>query len=173
MKRAFSLFELIIVILLLGVIYTIFLPKLDFSQKTTDNLTLSNIKEYLLTFDYNKSLALKCIDSTYECYVSVDGKIKEDILITGLFKQRPDVYSYDKEQNRLEFSRMELDTFEEHEVIFELKFNSNRKSKDLIVETSSSVFVFNALYLKPIKYEYLNDVQDGFENLVTEVKNAF
>jgi len=173
MKKAFSLFELIIVILLLGVIYAIFLPKLNFKPEHEQKLSLSNIKEYLLTFDYKETLSLKCIEDTYECYVSIDGSIKKDTVVKNLFNNRPDVYSYDTEQDRLEFARLELDTFEEHEVVFELQFNKYKKMRDLIVETQDDIYVFNALYLKPLKYEYLNDVQEQIQNLTSEVRNAF
>lgn len=173
MKKAFSLFELIVVIILIGIIYAVFLPKLSTVQKKNESLTLLNIKEYLLSLPYKNTLSLKCIEESYECYINIDGVIKNDLTIKNLFKDKPEVYSYDKELERLEFARLELDTFEEFGVVFELSLNKDRKTQDVVVETTNGVYVFNSLYLKPVKYEYINDVQNNFEDMITEVKDAF
>ena len=93
--------------------------------------------------------------------------------IEKFFKQKPDVYEYDKDEKKLEFKELRVDNFN-YEVIFELKINSDYKINEFIIDTlNNEVFVFNSIFTKPKIYKTLRDSYEVFEANKTEVKDAF
>ena len=175
-KKAFTLFELMIVVLLVSIMYYFALSNnfigLNQNVKKT---SLENLKSYLLSFEFEKTVAIKCVDDEeFTCLVFVDGEIVKDLVVENLFKDKPDVYEYTSEQNRIEFNDLRFfDTHEDFNVVFEYGINEDMKSEDLVVDTGEAVYVLNSLYLKPLKYKYLHEVLDGFEDRLSEVKDAF
>lgn len=77
LKRAFTLLELIIVVLIIGVVYT--LAIVNFSDKKTavDSLSLSNLQAYMKSLGYEKSARFICLDDCSRCDMIVDGKNTE------------------------------------------------------------------------------------------------
>ncbi len=174
MKRAFSLLELTVVILLLSVIYALFLPQINsVANKKDSTITLNNLKEYLLLQEYKQELTFSCIEGNYDCYVHVDGVLIDRLTLKQFFKNIPDVYSYDKQMKRIEFEPLKFDTYEEFDVIFALKFNKKRRHKDLVIESDDGVFVFNSLFESVKRFEYLTEVVEDIQNIENEVKSAF
>ena len=167
--------ELVIVIVLVSIMYYFVLSN-NFrkDEKSKEGLSLLNLKSYLLTFDFEDSASIKCIQSDdYDCYVFLDNKVEKDLIIKNLFKEKPSIYEYTKAQDSVEFNDLKLDTFEEFGVIFEYGINSDMKTRDLIVDTGEKIYVFNSMYDKPIELKYLYQVLDNIENRISEVKDVF
>lgn len=173
MKQAFSLFELLIVIILISLLYSIFVPKLSFEQKQNTQITIMTLKSYLLNQTFEEELTFSCLEDNLECYVHADGKLLTSKTIKGLFKTIPDVYSYDKKMRRLRFSDLKFDTFEDFKVIFSLRFNKKGLHNEVVVETDNGVFVLSNITSNAKRFDYLNDVLEDMQLLENEVKNAF
>ena len=174
-KKSFTLMELVIVIVLVSIMYYFVLSNnFESDNKRKEGLSLINLKSYLLSFDFKNSASIKCIESDdYDCYVFLDNKLEKDLSIKNLFKDKPSIYEYTKEQDRMEFGNLKLDTFEEFNVVFEYSIGADMKSKDFILDTGEKIYVFNSIYNKPIQLKYLYEVLDSFENRVSEVKDVF
>jgi len=74
LKKAFSLIELLIVILIIGIVYTISVGNFKKVKDDSVKLTLGNLKEYLQTLPYEKSAEILCLDDCSECNILVDGE---------------------------------------------------------------------------------------------------
>ncbi|MCK5293960.1 MAG: prepilin-type N-terminal cleavage/methylation domain-containing protein [Arcobacteraceae bacterium] len=172
-KQAFTLIEIIIVVIIIGIVYYFSLSNLNVNSLVKrDNVVLINIKQKLLKYDFNDNVTLKCIKDGKLCYIFVDG-VQEEKSIENLFKQKPTVYTYDKNLDLIEFEDLEFERLESYEVCFEYSINKYQKSKDMVVEVDDKVYIFNSIDKKPTIIEYLSDVSIYFEDKENEVKDAF
>ena len=78
-KHAFTLIELLIVIIIMGVIYTLAINNFSALSDKSAKLTMKNLKEYLLSSQYDKSARLLCLDNCQECALYIDGNKTKDI----------------------------------------------------------------------------------------------
>lgn len=174
-KKAFTLIELIIVIILISTTYFLVFANNTFKMKKDEKkVTLLNLKEYLLNnFEFEKELSFLCIEENFSCYMKIDGILNKDFKITKFFKTKPDIYEYKKDERKVEFEELRVDNTN-HNVIFELKINSDYKTNEFIADTlDSGVFVFNSIFTKPKIYKSLYESMDTFKINQEEVKNAF
>lgn len=174
-KKAFTLIELIIVIILISTTYFLVFSNSTFKMKEDEKkMTLSNLKEYLLNnFEFEKELSFLCIEENFSCYIKIDGILNKDFKITKFFKIKPNIYEYNSDERKVEFEELRVDNVN-HNVIFELKINSDYKTNEFIADTlDSEIFVFNSIFTKPKIYKFLYESMDTFKINQEEVKNAF
>lgn len=174
-KKAFTLIELIIVIVLISTTYFLVFSNNSFSVKKNEKiLDLLNLKEYLLNnFEFEKELSFLCIEDDFSCYVKKDGILNKDFKVTNFLKIKPDIYEYNSDERKVKFVELRVDNTN-HNVIFELKINSDYKTNEFITDTlDSGVFVFNSIFTKPKIYKSLNESFEVFNINKTKVKDAF
>jgi len=172
-KRAVTLFEIILAIILVGIIYSFALS--SFTNKkiiNTDNITLVNLKQKLLDYDYENNIAIKCIADDFECFIFVDNILQKET-ITTLFKNKPTVYEYDNKLNEKEFSPLELEKLQRYDIVFQYSCNKYKQCTEQIVEYNDKVYIYNDIHKKPIIIKYLNDIDIYFQDKINEVKDAF
>jgi len=73
-KRAFSLIELLIVIVIIGVVYTLAITNMNKLSDPKEKLTLLTLKEYLLSFSDAKRVKLLCLDDCSNCDILADNE---------------------------------------------------------------------------------------------------
>ena len=174
-KKAFTLIELIIVIVLISTTYFLVFSNNSFSLKKSEKiLDLFNLKEYLLNnFEFEKELSFLCIEDDFSCYIKKDGILDKDFKVTNFFKTKPDIYEYNSDERKVEFEELRVDNAN-HDVIFELKINSDYKTNEFMADTlNSEIFVFNSIFTKPKIYKSLNESFEVFNINKTKVKDAF
>lgn len=174
-KRAFTLIELIIVILIISTTYLLIFSNSSFSIKNQEEkITLYTLKDFLLkNFRFENNISFLCVEEKFTCYVKVDDRLQKNFKITNFFKKRPDIYEYSKKEKILEFKELRIDNFN-YEVIFELKINSDYKINEFILDTlENEVYVFNSIFTKPKIYKSLNESFEVFNINKTKVEDAF
>lgn len=174
MKNAFSFFELLVVLFLVGIVYGVFFSNFNFKlDKKNERLGLDNLKTHLLkNYQFEKSLTFVCIKGQDECYVFIDGKINKENKIDSFFEDIPTIYEYSTALKRLEFTSIKFDTLQSDKPFFEFRINQDGKNNEMIVDTSKGIYIFNAIE-KPTFLENLSSIKDFFEKRIIEVKNAF
>ncbi len=149
------------------------LSNFSIKKNTMDAITLVNLKQTLLKFDFEDKISVKCIDSeNIECLVFIDGE-KQEEKIDKLFKICPDVYEYSNEEKIIEFDDLELEQLERFEICFEFDIYKNGQSSQLIVDTHNGVFIYDNISKKPHRIKYINDIGLYFDEKINEVKDAF
>ena len=174
-KKAFTLIELILVILLVSLSYLFIFSSKPFSlKKEKERITLDKLKEHLIrTYEFEEKLEFICVDYTFNCYIKSDDKIIEDKIIKNMFVNKPEVYKYNKEEIRIDYEPERIDDVD-YDVVFKLKINSDYKNDELILDTLlNKVYVFNSVYEKALIYKSMSEVRESFENKELEVKDAF
>lgn len=174
-KKAFTLIELIIVILLIGTTYYLVISNNSFKiEKKKENLTLENLKEFLIEkFPFEKNLDFFCIEKDLNCYVKVDDTFVEDFKVEKFFKTIPEVYEYSKIRTRIDFEDKRVND-ETQRVCFDLKIDNDFKINEFILDDlQNSIYVFNSIYQKPKIYKNLDEVHEVFNTSEVEVRDAF
>lgn len=173
-KRSFTLFEIIISIILISVLY--FFAINTFVKSNTNgqkNINLNSLKEKLLDIDYDDSISLKCVRDELQCFLFIDGLLQEEV-IKNLFLQIPSVYEYNKNREKIEYGYLDLpDELGSYEIVFDYSCNRYKKCSEQIVELNTSAYIFNDIHMKPILVEDLYSVDEYFESKQEEVKDAF
>ncbi|MEA2050794.1 MAG: hypothetical protein U9O56_08700 [Campylobacterota bacterium] len=174
-KKSFTLFEIIISIILISIIYLFAINSFNSTnQNNPSNITLINLKEKLLEYDFNDNITIKCIKDDLNCFVFLDEEsIPQEKRIDNLFITEPVVYKYSRDLETIEFLDLDLEKLQRYEIFFEFTCKKNRQCDELIIEKNGEVLVFNNLYLRPIKLNYLSDFEDLIKNNIQEVKDAF
>jgi len=165
-SKAFTLFELLIVVLLISILYGVFVHKLTRApQNKTDKLTLMNLKSFLLNIPHKKEIDVICLQPCKKCNIYIDGKKgKSDAF--SLFKSTPKVYFPDN------FGQLEAISFlplidknrAVNSVCFKYSLFNNKSSSYFVVEDDSKYYLFDP-YMKDVKMtKSFSDVTAFFDN---------
>ena len=165
-KKGFTLFELLLVVLLIGIIYGIFVHKLSQKDKQdeADRINLLTLKPFLQKFVPTEKAVLRCFTPCETCYVYRDGKQVEDLEIP-LFESTPEVYKQDAfgQMNSIEFTAIEGKNREIIDVCFEYSLFENQSSSYYVVEYKEKFYLFNP-YAKPVEvFESLSAASAVFD----------
>ncbi|MEA3513313.1 MAG: prepilin-type N-terminal cleavage/methylation domain-containing protein [Campylobacterota bacterium] len=175
-QKAFTLFEIIITIILISIFYLFAINSFSNSSKIDgDVITLNNLKQELLKVDFEEEINIQCNNQDLSCLVFVDGVLDEDEegKIENLFLKEPIVYKYNKNLEDIEFQDLELEQLERQNIVFKYSCKKNRKCDEMIVQTEDKVYVFNDIHNKPITLNYIDEVSDFFDDKIGEIKDAF
>jgi hypothetical protein len=173
LKKAFTLFELIIAVILVSLLYYFAID--SFSQKNfkeKKNITLTNLKQTLLQYDFNDNITIQCIEDDFSCFVFIDDILQKE-KINPLFKEVPTIYNYAKDLTRVDFNELELEQLDTYNIVFKYSCKKDKKCSEYIVELPNKVYIFNDIYTKPTTINYISDINDYFDNKIQEVKDAF
>lgn len=174
-KRAFTLVELIVVILLVTVTYFLIFSNSNFKVKKDEiRLSLDNLQEVLIKdFQFNQDISFLCIEEDFKCFIKIDGVLDQKPLVKNFFKIKPSVYEYNKEEKVIEFRKIDINDSSE-DIIFELKVNNDYKINEFILDTNEEkIYVFNSIFKEPQIFASLNEVLEQFSNNELEVRDAF
>ncbi|WP_373003682.1 prepilin-type N-terminal cleavage/methylation domain-containing protein [Sulfurimonas sp.] len=160
MKKAFSLIELIIVILIIGIVYTISVGNFEKVKDETEKLTLENLKEYLQGLPHEKSAELLCLYDCSKCKVLVDGE---------KFKELDDFLDKSVRSYRYDFSYGMVEVEKDDDVCFSYSVDKKGIGQQVIVEYKDLFYDFST-YLSPVGvYNSLQEATDAKVQLSQEV----
>jgi prepilin-type N-terminal cleavage/methylation domain-containing protein len=160
LKKAFSLIELLIVILIIGIVYTISVGNFEKVKDESNKLTLHNLKEYLQALPHEKSAELLCLDDCSECKVLVDGE---------KFKELEDFLDKSVRSYRYDFSYGMIEVEKDDDVCFSYSVDKKGVGQQVIVEYKDMFYDFST-YLSPVSiYGSLQDATQAKEQLSQEV----
>ena len=169
MKKAFSLIELMIVIVIMGVIYTLSVQSFSNKSEESKKVTLLNLKEYMQGLEHEKSVKLLCLDDCKSCDLFVDGEKKrviEDFLDESIRVYRYEFLSGTREVLKdVYFNEEEV----QEDVCFSYTVDKQGVGDQVLVEFKESVYDFTT-YLSPTKkYASLESAIESKEQLIQEV----
>ncbi len=98
MKKAFSLIELLIVVLIIGVIYSMAIGTIRGASDTkAKKVNLKNLKYYLQSIKYEQSVKILCLDNCKSCSLLVDEKKDKELdeSFDILVDDTVEIYSYE------------------------------------------------------------------------------
>ena len=169
---AFTLIEMLIVLVLIGVVYTLILNRYKPKKEELYQRTKTPFRSMLLPFWSHSHIILLCKDKCKKCDIYSDnGKIIKKIKKSLFSDDIPKFYTFDDsgEINRKEFLHISSQNSEER-VCFRFDLYPNKSSSELMLEYKNG----KVLYLPPyfndtLSFSSLEGVQNYFENLKMEI----
>lgn len=159
-KRAFSLIELLIVIVIIGVVYTLAINNFEKVKDESKTLTIANLKEYLQSLTYEEKVELLCLDDCKECKIIVDDRVHKKL--DGFLDKNIKSYRYDFSYGMVEIEK-------QNDICFSYAIDKNGVGEQVIVEYKNLFYDFTNYLYSVNTYESLEEVQDKKETLIQEV----
>lgn len=168
-KKAFSLIELLIVIVIIGVVYNLSVTNFQKRSDEVENITLLNLKKYLKSLDYKESAKLLCLDNCRSCDILVDGE--KSIHLEDFLDESVKVYRYDYLSGAQEIMQEVYFNEEDiqEDVCFSYTVDKNGIGDQVFVEFKESVYDYTTYLIPTQKYNSLEEVIETKEKLVEEV----
>ena len=142
-KRGFSLFELMLVVILIGLIYSLVLGKVN-KKKTVIINKIENLKSILTSSSSNEKIELNIYDNCKKIHLKgLDKKININI---ELFKDIS-IYKVDSSNNlqKIEYSPIFVKD-KVYDVCFNFTIFPNKSSSSYIVKQDNRYIVFHSYY---------------------------
>ena len=173
MRRAFSLIELLIVVIIIGVVYTLAVTNFKKISDASATVSLQNLKSYLQKFPHQKDVAFVCLDACEHCDVFVDGKKVQALedRFENFIDDSIEVYRYDSLEG---FQEQPKDLFfnlegSEEQVCFSYKIDYRGIGPQLYIKFKDKVYDYSSYLLEVPLYDTLEDVRTAKEALYEKV----
>ena len=158
MKKGFTLLELMIVVLLMGIVYGLVINVFqDYKEKSID-VTLMNLEKYMQNFSQNNHVSLVCIKQCKECLLLVNGKFKHNV--TPFVDDEARLYRYDHYSG---IRDLQLQPYfrpdgKEEKVCFRYDIGLDGSRSEMIVETGTAAYVYPSYFGSVKKYNSIKEV---------------
>ena len=169
--RAFTLIELIIVVVIIGVVYMFAVGSLEKVKQTSQNtsVSLKNLKRFLLNKEFEKKARLVCFDRCEKCSVVLDGAVSEEI--DSFFQTPPKIYRYTQTLGMEPIDPQPF--FDQNDVeqqsCFSYTIYKNGIGDQIFVEYKSKVYDYSD-YFEDVKvYDSIEEIQNEKEAMLQKV----
>jgi len=159
-----------IVIVIIGVIYTLAVVKLKGVSQEKVKPSLVNLKEYLYSLNKNgETMQLLCLDDCSECSVYQDGKKIQTM--KSFFDASIEVYNYDFLQGAIEKKMPVFFNKEgtQESVCFSFSIDKDRVSDQIIVVYKDKAYDYSNYFEKTKVYDTLEKAEEAKQKLAQEV----
>ncbi|MDB2562095.1 type II secretion system GspH family protein [Sulfurimonas sp.] len=169
-RQAFSLIELLIVIMIIGIVYTLVIGNFNRVAEEKTQLSLENLKENLLSLKYEKSAKLLCLDDCSTCEILLDGEVQktiEDLLDENIRMYRYDtLYGYTEIEQEVYFNTEDI----EEDVCFSYEVDKAGVGTQVLVEFKEKFYDYSSYFTKTKVYNSMGEAQEAREDLMREVR---
>jgi prepilin-type N-terminal cleavage/methylation domain-containing protein len=154
-KPAFSLLELMIVIIIISLVYALTFASMRKSQKEPRSLRAENLKSTLFEQGLSHTEGeFFCLDKCTQCFLYQNGETTEysgKLALGDL-----EVYRMEK-NNRLE--KVEYGRYRDHPVCLRFKFHHNGSSTQMVLQNKSGIYYLPALFGETAKTDSLEEAE--------------
>lgn len=174
LKRGFTLFELIIVVLIISIVYVLAVPNLSKSLSSQEKLSFKNLSNYLSKIETPKDhlLAIVCLDTDgiKGCFLEFDGYVNLESEVDFNFdennqkilKQTPTPYLYEDAT----FAQTKIEKDKEIrllDTIFRYQKDDQNRFSSFIIKPNDGEDLFlsplgNGFHMNFEKYEELQEL---------------
>lgn len=162
-KKGFTLFELLIVIFIISIVYALFIQNINHREKK-ESLSLERLKEFLMMNYYDKNkVSILCFDDCKKCKIFINDKDTKDELV--LFSEEVNVYELNR--NILEKKRFfdyHITNYDKEQVCFRFDLFPNRSSSEFILEYKDKYYLYNSYMHQTKVFDFLDDARDYWLN---------
>ena len=172
-KKAFTIMELLIVVLIIGIVYTVAITNFQKINDTSVNVNLENLKSFLNSIEHKNEAKLLCLENCQECFVLVDGEYEEKYneAVENIVDESVEVYRYELLGGVFEKpSEVYINSEDvEEDVCFSYSVDYRGAGDQVLVKFKEKVYDYS-YYLNGVKaYDSLQEAQDAKEELFERV----
>ena len=173
-KPAFSLLELMLVVVIVGIVYTLALSTMKASKKTdADAFTLKTLPKYLRENFKLSDVKILCFEPCGKCQVIVDDEpLEEEIMLF----ENADVKSYELsfEGYATQKEYLPYDKDDPYkQACFVLHKRVNDSIESVVLELDKEFIYYKAGYNKAEVYESLVSLQDAYKKELDEIRDNY
>ena len=154
-RQAFSLLELLIVILIISLSYMLVFGSLQRTQKKSKALGAENLKSTLAKQGLlHTDSEFFCLDKCQKCYLYQDGETtayEGDLALGDLTVYRMD------EDERLE--KVDFGRYQDHPVCLRFTFHHNGSSSQMVIHDKTGIYYFPTLFGEAKKTASLEEAE--------------
>lgn len=171
--KAFSLIELLIVVVIMGVVYTLAITNFAKIDENQTVLSLQNLKKYLMNIEHENNVRLLCLDDCESCELYADGELVEgyEDTFNGFLDDSIKVYTYNFNLGTTEISKQIHFNIEgiEEDICFSYLMDKKGVGEQVLVEFKNKVYDFSTYFVKTPVYDSIEEAADAKEELIQEV----
>lgn len=167
-KRSFTLVEITIVILIMGMIY-MFVP-INFFKDHQIKVDTSTFKEDLYAIGYENNVSLKCVYDLDKCFIFIDDEYHKEI--KNPFGIITDVYTYEKNYKSIRFSDIKIDD-SYYRLSLNFEMNYAKAHQDILIQTKDKVYLIQSIDPAIKEFDSIAQVIEKNQMMIQEVRNAF
>ena len=159
MKKSFTLFEIMIVLIIILVVYGVVFTTLSHKKHNLVSIKPDMIKDFLSKQDFQNNIELVCLKD-YKCIVYIDNNIS-NISFQSLFKNDIEVYQFKKNRfEEIDFKDMEIND-KNYEVTLRLKIYKPHNNKELVIKYKNDKLLYIHPYFTIIKtFSSISDIEE-------------
>lgn len=157
LRKGFSLIELLIVIVVVGLIYAVGFSGVSVDKPKPKALTAINIKDTILSSKfYNGRTTLMCLDKCSKCYLRQGLSSKFVPYSNGIQLNNIVAYTIDERDSLQE---LEYEKFNDKPICLVIDFFRNGSSTQLILKDDTSAYFLPAYFGESKKFDSLEDAK--------------
>lgn len=170
-KKAFTLIELMLVVVIIGVIYGLVIGSMKKINKTEEHLDFSTLPAYLETLHQQNDVAFVCVDNCRKCSLYIDDEpVKK---MTPFMKDLKGLrfwsYNANTGTRELRFTSIFDEDDREYDVCFRYEIFKDGSSTEMVVETRKDVYDYRGLSHKVDHYSSLQELEEQRQKELQEV----
>lgn len=161
-KKGFTLFELMIVIVIIGVVYTLLVQNFTLKTSHEEGLSLKNLPSFMRkNFAKTKEkVEFLCLDDCSSCKFLQGGKdINASVEIFAPYTS-PEVYTLiDEGLQKIDFGEIVKD-YKTEKVCFKYTLYPNKSTQRVVLKYKDKVFMYDNFFEKTKEFQSLSDAED-------------
>jgi len=159
-KRAFSLIELMIVIVIIGLVYTLALSRIKAPKEEMQKPSFLTLKSYLLSFSKeHATIEFLCKEKCDECVILSNGNKLQDV--DSFFDDSVEFYRYDFFLGDVALNRQSC---------FDFSVDGDGVSDQVIIVYKEKAYDYTPYFEGVKEYNSLSELKDAKEKLISEVQ---
>ena len=169
MRKAFTLIELLIVILIVSMVYYLGFNGIE-SIKKEKRINIMNVKQDIIAMDwYERGMTLICTEKSNSCYTLTNTLTKKDNLQNYIDFEVKNTYMLDMygEMKKIEQGRL-LDK----KIMFILNFKKDGYTDKVVWEVGEYFYLIPSYFGEIKKFDNLDDVKSFWILGKKEIKNG-
>ena len=168
-REAFTLFELLLVLIIISLVYYLVVPASLFREKRGKQFSFKELKSYLLTFGKSDKITLLCTDECRKCKIYDNNKTIDTNILKN---KRVEAYTYkDNYLNSIRFTAPKLvDTYEE--ICLKYSYYPKKDIGDeLFAKYDGKVYYFSPYFQDTKVFNSLEDAREFYEKNLRRLRD--
>lgn len=165
MRKAFTLLELMMVVVLMGMVYGLVINVFERYREKSIDVTLMSLESYMKNFFHNNHVSMVCTRGCKECFLFVDGTLKQQV--TPFVDNSVELYRFDKDYGvrELELLPHFSDDGHEEESCFRYEILSDGTRTEMIVKDGTRVYAYPSYFGSVRTFASVNEAIEYFNTM--------
>ena len=169
-QKGFSLIELLIVIVIVGLVYSVGFSTFDVSKPKAKALTPLNLKKTIVSSEFFKGHAtLMCVDKCKTCYLRRDVSSPFQAYSNKIDLAGIKAYTIDSSDS---LRQLEYERYDDKKICLVMDFYNNGSSTQIILENEKGTYFLPAFFGDAKKFDSPEDAKEYWLQQSTLVSNS-